>query len=101
MMKRMIFLFGMLFIPIALSAQVRITEKKVEEVLTKLENTEVDILEVKTQRKWKALELSNDMRSKMDYNIVLVKYLAKGSERTVIIDRNLVPVRYDYLEMID
>ena len=101
MMKRMLLLFGMIFIPVTLNAQVHITEKKVKEVLAKLENTEVDILELKTRRKWKALELSNDMKSKMDYNIVLVKYVAKGNERIVIIDRNLVPVRYDYLNLLD
>ena len=63
---------------ITLAAQVRITEKKVEEVLIQLENAEVDIIQVKTMRKWKALELSHEMKSQMDYNIVLVKYMSKG-----------------------
>lgn len=94
-------LISMLFLPIALSAQVRITEKKVEVVLIQLENAEVDIIQVKTIKKWKALELSHEMKPQMDYNIVLVKYMTKGEIRTVIIDRNLVPIRYDYLERME
>jgi hypothetical protein len=101
MIKPLLLLLCMLFIPITLSAQVRITEKKVEEVLIQLENSEVDIIQVKTMRKWKALELSHEMKPKMDYNIVLVKYMTKGEKRTVIIDRNLVPIRYDYLERME
>jgi hypothetical protein len=76
---------------------VRITEKKVEEVLIQFENAEVDIVELKTMRKWKALELSHEMKSQMDYNVIRVKYKSKGTERMVIIDLNLVPIRYDYL----
>ncbi len=94
-------LISMLFLPIVLSAQVRITEKKVEVVLIQLENAEVDIIRVKTIKKWKALELSHEMKPQMDYNIVLVKYMTKGEIRTVIIDRNLVPIRYDYLERME
>ncbi len=75
--------------------------KEVEEVLIQLENAEVDIIQVKTMRKWKALELSHEMKPQMDYNIVLVKYMTKGEKRTVIIDRNLVPIRYDYLERME
>lgn len=101
MIKRILLLFGLIFIPVTLSAQGRITEEKVEEVLVSFENTEVDILEVKTKRKWKALELSHEMKSKMDYDVILVKYIARGSERIVIIDQNLVPLRYDYLTMIE
>ena len=101
MMKPLLLLLCMLFIPITLSAQVRITEKKVEEVLIQLENSEVDIIKVKTMRKWKALELSHEMKPQMDYNIVLVKYMTKGEKRTVIIDWNLVPIRYDYLERME
>ena len=102
MIKPLLFLMGMFFIPATLSAQgVKITEKKVEEVLIQLENAEVDIIQVKTIRKWKALELSHEMKSQMDYNIVLVKYMSKGSKRTVIIDRNLVPIRYDYLDRME
>ena len=101
MIKPIIMLLCMLIIPITLSAQVRITEKKVEEVLIQLENAEVDIIHVKTMRKWKALELSHEMKPQMDYNIVLVKYMIKGEKRTVIIDRNLVPIRYDYLERLE
>jgi len=97
MIKPLLLLLCILFIPITLSAQVRITEKKVEEVLIQFENAEVDIVELKTMRKWKALELSHEMKSQMDYNVIRVKYKSKGTERMVIIDLNLVPIRYDYL----
>ena len=98
MIKRLLFIAFLLFIPITLASQVRITEKKVEQVLIQFEKADVDILDLKTMRKWKALELSHEMKSQMDYNIVLVKYMSKGTRRTVIIDRNLVPIRYDYLD---
>lgn len=101
MIKRLLFFAIFLMLPISLAAQVRITEKKVESVLVKLEGAEVDIVELKTIRKWKALELSHEMKSQMDYNIVLVKYMSKGTRRTVIIDRNLVPIRYDYLDTME
>jgi len=95
-------LLCLLFIPISITAQgVRITEKKVEQLLINLENSEVDIIELKTMRKWKALELSHEMKSRMDYNIVRVKYKSNGSSKTVIIDSNLVPIRYDYLDMLE
>lgn len=100
-MIKHIILLCFLFISVSLSAQERITEAKVEKVLIQMENAEVDIVELKTMRKWKALELSHEMKSQMDYNIVLVKYRTKGSDRTVIIDRNLVPIRYDYLDRMD
>jgi len=102
MMKPLLLLLCLLFIPISISAQgVRITEKKVEKLLINLENTEVDIIELKTMRKWKALELSHEMKSQMDYNIVRVKYTSNGTNKTVIIDSNLVPIRYDYLDMLE
>ncbi len=101
MIKSLLLLLCIFFIPITLSAQVRITEKKVEEVLIQFENAEVDIIQVKTMRKWKALELSHEMKPQMDYNIVLVKYMSNGAKKTVIIDRNLVPIRYDYLDRLE
>ena len=102
MIKPLLLLLCLLFIPISIKAQgVRITEKKVEQLLINLENSEVDIIELKTMRKWKALELSHEMKSRMDYNIVRVKYKSNGSSKTVIIDSNLVPIRYDYLDMLE
>ena len=62
MIKSLLLLLCILFIPTFLSAQVRVTEKKVEEVLIQFENAEVDIIQVKTMRKWKALELSHEMK---------------------------------------
>ncbi len=47
---------------IALSAQaqgVTVTEKKVEEVIEKMEKEPVEVIEVKTMKKYKALGLSN------------------------------------------
>lgn len=101
MIKPLLMLFCILFIPITLSAQVRITDKKVEEVLIQLESAEIDIIQVKTVKKWKALELSHEMKPRMNYNVVLVKYNLNGSKRTVIIDQNLVPIRYDYLDNME
>ena len=101
MIKPLLLLVCFLFIPLSLASQVRITEKKVEEVLIKLENAEVDIVELKTIKKWKALELSHEMKPQMNYNIIMVKYNSKGSLRTVIIDLNLVPINYDYLDRLD
>ena len=79
----------------------RVTEKKVEEVLIQFEKADVDIVELKTMRKWKALELSHEMKSQMDYNVIRVKYKSKGTERMVVIDLNLVPIRYDYLDRLE
>jgi hypothetical protein len=98
MIKPLLLLLCLLIIPATLAAQVRVTEKKVEEVLIQFENAEVDIVELKTMRKWKALELSHEMKSQMDYNVIWVKYTSKGVNRMVIIDLNLVPIRYDYLD---
>ncbi|MEL4454816.1 hypothetical protein [Lutimonas vermicola] len=101
MIKPLLLLVSFLFIPLSLVSQIRITEKKAEEVLIKLENAEVDIVEVKTLKKWKALELSHEMKPQMNYNVVMVKYNTKGEFRTVIFDMNLVPIRYDYLDRIE
>jgi len=101
-MKPLLLLICLVLIPLSISAQgVRITEKKVEKLLINLENSDVDIIELKTMRKWKALELSHEMKSRMDYNIIRVKYKANGASKTVIIDSNLVPIRYDYLDMLE
>lgn len=102
MIKPLLLLLVMLFIPITISAQgLRITEEKVEKVLINMENSEVDIIELKTMRKWKALDLSHEMKSRMDYNVVRVKYTANGTNKMVIIDANLVPIRYDYLDLLE
>jgi hypothetical protein len=101
MIKQLQLLLLLLFIPAVLAAQVRVTEEKVEEILIQFENAEVDIVELKTMRKWKALELSHVMKSQMDYNVIRVKYNSKGTERMVIIDLNLVPIRYNYLDRWD
>ena len=84
---------------IALSAQaqgVTVTEKKVEEVIQKMEKEPVEVIEVKTMKKYKALGLSNEMKDKMDYPVVRVKYKTRDVLKTVLIDVNLVPIQYDY-----
>lgn len=101
MMKPLLLLLCILFIPFSLSAQVRITDEKVEEIIIQFENSEVDDIEVKTMKKWKALELSHEMKPQMNYNVVLVNYWAKGEKKTVIIDMNLVPIRYDEINRME
>ena len=101
-MKRILFIFLILLLfPAMTSAQVSVSEDKVEEILIKLENADVDIIKLKTLKKWKALELSHEMKPQMDYNVVLVRYVTKGEEKTVIIDQHLVPIRYDYLQKLE
>ncbi len=93
MMKLLILFLCMVCFPLTISAQVRLTVKK---VIDKMESNSVELIKVKVLKKWKALELSNDMKSQMDYNVVRVKYKIKGTVKTAIIDRNLVPVNYDF-----
>ena len=96
MMKLLILFLCMVFFPLTLSAQVRLTDEKVKKVIDKMESNSVELIKVKVLKKWKALELSNDMKSQMDYNVVRVKYKTKGTVKIAIIDRNLVPVNYDF-----
>ena len=93
MMKLLILFLCMVCFPLTISAQVRLTVKK---VIDKMESNSVELIKVKVLKKWKALELSNDMKSQMDYNVVRVKYKIKGTVKIAIIDRNLVPVNYDF-----
>ena len=95
MIKRLILLLCLVLLPAVISAQtVRITEKKIKEVIDKMEPLEVEIIEVKTLRKWKALELSSDMKPQMDYNVVRVKYKTGDTLKTLLIDMHLVPIQY-------
>jgi len=95
-MKSLIILFLMLA-PFFISAQaIKITNSDAKEIIDDMELYEVEILEVKTLKKWKALELSHEMKSQMNYNVVRVKYKAQDSLKIVIIDMHLVPIRYDY-----
>ena len=101
MIKKIIFLFLLMLIPFSINAQIRITEKKVEEVISQFEEEPIKIIKVKTLRKWKALKLSSDMKAQMDYNVVRVKYKTAGVVKIILIDRNLVPIRYDYLMLAE
>ena len=95
MMKRFILLLSIVFLPLIISAQsVRISDKKVQKIIDEIEMYSVELIEVKTLRKWKALELSSDMKPQMDYNVVRVKYRTGDMVKTVLIDMHLVPILY-------
>lgn len=80
-----------------MSAQaIKITNLAAKEIIDDMENYPVEIIQVKTLKKWKALELSSEMKPQMNYNVVRVKYKAQDSLKIVIIDMHLVPIRYDY-----
>ena len=95
-MKPLVLLF-FLFIPLTVISQaIRITEDAARGVIDKMEPDPIEIVEVKTLKKWKALELSHDMKPQMNYNVVRVKYKAADSLKLVIIDMHLVPIHYDF-----
>lgn len=99
-MKKLLFvLLCTFFLSLTAQAQITITEKKVEEVIEKMENTTVEVIEVKTMMKWKALGLSKEMKEKMDYPVVRVKYKTKDVLKTIVIDMTLVPIQYDYANL--
>ena len=96
MIKLLILILGFLVLAPAISAQsVRITDKKVLEIIENIEISPVELVEVKTLRKWKALELSSDMKPQMDYNVVRVKYKTVDAIKTVLIDMHLVPILFN------
>lgn len=100
-MKSLILLF-LLFIPLFLFSQaIKITEHVARNVVENLEIYPIEIVEVKTLKKWKALELSHEMKPQMNYNVVRVKYKAQDSLKMVIIDMHLVPIRYDYIRKME
>ncbi len=74
-------------------------EKKIEAAIEKMEKSNVEIVKVKTMKKWKALGLSNDMKDKMDYHVIRVRYIADNTLKTIVIDVNLVPIEYDYANL--
>ena len=92
-MKPLKLLFFMFF-PIMVSAQaIKINESAAKQVIDKIEPYPVEIIEVKTLKKWKALELSHDMKPQMNYNVVRVTYKTQDSLKMVIIDMHLIPIR--------
>ena len=74
-------------------------ERKIEDAIEKMENKPVEIVKVKTMKKWKALGLSNQMKDKMDYHVVRVRYIVDNTLKTMVIDVNLVPIQYDYANL--
>lgn len=95
-MKPLILIF-LIFSPLfVLSQTLKITEHSVKGIIDHMEVHPVDIVGVKTLKKWKALELSHEMKPQMNYNVVRVKYKTQDSLKIVIIDMHLVPIRYNY-----
>ncbi len=107
MKKLLLVLLGtFLFSHLSLSAQQVRTKDgdnfgalKIEQAIEKMEKSHVEILKVKTMKKWKALGLSNDMKNKMDYHVIRVRYIVDNTIKTMVIDVNLVPIQYDYANL--
>ncbi len=107
MKKLLLVLLGtFLFSHLSLSAQhVRTKDGdnfgalKIEQAIEKMEKSQVEILKVKTMKKWKALGLSNDMKNKMDYHVIRVRYIVDNTIKTMVIDVNLVTIQYDYANL--
>jgi hypothetical protein len=97
-MKPLILLFFLLLSLVMNAQAVKITEDAARQVIDKLETVPIEIVEVKTLKKWKALELSHEMKPQMNYNVVRVKYKTEDSLKLVIIDMHLVPIHYDFKE---
>ena len=96
MMKLLVLLLCFLLFSQTISAQsIKIEDKSVRKIIENIENFPVELIEVKTLKKYKALKLSREMKSKMDYNVVRVKYKTLYSYKTVIIDMHLVPILID------
>jgi len=74
-------------------------ERKIEAAIEKMENKQVEIVKVKTMKKYKALGLSSDMKDKMDYHVIRVRYIVDNTLKTMVIDVNLVPIQYDYANL--
>ena len=74
-------------------------ERKIEAAIEKMENKQVEIVKVKTMKKYKALGLSPDMKDKMDYHVIRVRYIVDNTLKTMVIDVNLVPIQYDYANL--
>jgi hypothetical protein len=82
------------FLPLMVSAQaIKIDEIAAKQVIDQMEDHPVEIIQVKTLKKWKALELSHDMKSQMNYNVVRVTYKTQDTLKLVIIDMHLIPIR--------
>ena len=99
-MKPLILFF--LCFPLFISAQtLTVTENAAKKVVEDMEAYPIEIIDVKTLKKWKALELSHEMKPQMNYNVVRVKYKSQDSLKMVIIDMHLVPIRYDYIRTME
>ena len=95
-MKLFFLLLYLVIFPLTISAQsVKISNRQVRDVIDNMELYSVKLIEVKTLKKWKALELSRDMKPQMNYNVVRVKYRTLDTYKTVLIDMHLVPILYD------
>ena len=95
-------LLFLLFLPVMVTAQaIKIDEIAAKQVVDQMESNPVEIMEVKTLKKWKALELSHDMKSHMNYNVVRVKYKTQDTLKVIIIDMHLIPIRLNTRRDLD
>lgn len=77
------------------SQSVSVTQDKAEHLVMKMESQPVKVLQVKIMKKWRALELSQEMKRRMNYNVVRVKYQVGDTRKTVLFDMHLVPIVRD------
>jgi len=86
-------LFFALLLACNIHAQV-VKKCDVQPILDKIEKTEVKVVKVKTLKKYRALNLSKDMKKKFRYNVVRADYVVRDKKRTMYFDVSLVPIKY-------
>lgn len=86
------FLFICLLPVMALAQSVGVKKHDAKKLLDKIETYPVEVIDVKTLKKWRALELSPDMKAQMNYNVVRVKYKVRDTAKTMIFDMHMVPI---------
>lgn len=83
-----------LFSTVVSSQSLKVSELQAVKIIDKLEKGSFEIMEVKTLKKWKALELSSEMKPQMNYNVVRIKYKINDTIKIVLLDMHLVPIKY-------
>lgn len=83
-----------LFSTVVSSQSMKVSELQAVKIIDKLEKGSFEIMEVKTLKKWKALELSSEMKPQMNYNVVRIKYKINDTIKIVLLDMHLVPIKY-------
>ena len=101
-MKSMLLFILLLCASTALFAQSqKVSELQAIKIIDKLETRSFEIIEVKTLKKWKALELTSEMKPQMNYNVVRIEYVVEDTVKIVILDMHLVPIKYFKPKVID